>query len=219
MSSLALLPPAFAPPASMTVARTENRTDRRLATGLRRGDPRALEQLHAEYGRTLFGFLRNTLGDRGTAEDVFQQVLTEVWARAEQYDAERGSLLGWIMQIARSRAIDEHRRRRPEPNADAVERLASEPAPGEDPDTLADRWRITHMLGLVDPDDADLLRLRFYDELTQTEIAQLTGLALGTVKGRMVRGLERLRDLIEADDARLASRLGQSPAPLVEVGR
>jgi RNA polymerase sigma-70 factor (ECF subfamily) len=175
------------------------RTDRRIARGLRRGDPRALEALHAEYGRTVHGYLRGAVGDAGTAEDVFQRVMTEVWRRGEQYDPARGTVLSWVMTIARSRAIDELRRRRPEPDADAVARLAAQPAPGEDADALADRWRVAHLLGRLPHEEADLLRLRFFDDLSQTEIADRTGIALGTVKKRMVRGLARLRDLMDDD--------------------
>ena len=62
------------------------RAERRLAAALRRGDARALEAVHAQYGATVFGYLLHTLRDRAAAEDVFQQVLTEVWRRGAQYD-------------------------------------------------------------------------------------------------------------------------------------
>lgn len=186
-------------PAGVTVVepRGNGRTDRRIARGLRRADPRALESLHAEYGRTVHGYLRNTINDAGTAEDVFQRVMTEVWSRGEQYDPARGSILSWVMTIARSRAIDELRRRRPEPDAKAIDRLAARPAPGSDPDALADRWRVAHLLGRLPHEEADVLRMRFFDDLSQSEIADRTGIALGTVKKRMVRGLNRLRDLLD----------------------
>lgn len=218
MSSFAFSLPVRAAPAAVSARPASSRAERRLVAGLRRGDAGALESLHADYGPTVFGYLRNTLGDRGAAEDVFQQVLTEVWRRGAQFDPARGSVLTWVMMIARSRAVDELRRRRPEPSEDAIARLAAEPAAEDEPDALADRWRVAHLLGLLPQDEAEVLRLRFYDELTQNEIAALTGLALGTVKGRMVRALERLRDLIEAEDRRLAARLAPSGPLLAEVG-
>ena len=187
----------------------------RLAAQLRAGDPEALSVLHATYGRTVFGFLRSALPDRGAAEDVFQVVMTEVWRRGAAYDPERAGLLTWVMTIARSRAIDELRRRVPEPDEQAVAGLASAQDPAASADELLERWRVAHLLALLPPDEAETLRLRFYAELSQTEIADRTGTPLGTVKTRMVRGLERLRDLVEAEDARtdgaIARARGGSP--------
>lgn len=148
----------------------------------------------------MHGYLRNTIRDAGSAEDVFQRVMTEVWSRGAQYDPLRGSILSCVMTIARSRALDELRRRRPEPNAEAVERLAARPAPGADPDALADGWRITHLLGRLPREERELLRMRFFDDLSQSEIAERTGIALGTVKKRMVRGLDRLRTQLDEDE-------------------
>ena len=198
--SLALVHPvtsaraaAAAQPAAASLAR---RADRRMADGLRAGDPRALENVHAQCGSTVFGYLRHTLRDRSAAEDVFQQVFTEIWRRGSQYDPSRGSLATWALTIARSRAIDELRRRRPEPLDPATMPEASQPAPQ---DAAIDRWRMTHLLSRLPAEERELLQMRFYGELTQTEIAERTGLPLGTIKSRMVRGLERLRGLLDEE--------------------
>ncbi len=102
------------------------------------------------------------------------------------------------MTIARSRAIDELRRRRPEP------RDPAELGDGEDLDTTADavveRWRVAHLLSRLRPDDALLLRLRFYEGLSQSEIAERSGIPLGTVKMRMVAALDHLRELVTAEE-------------------
>ncbi len=192
----------------MTEPRARTRTDRRIARGLRRADPRALEALHAEYGRTVFGYLRNAINDAGIAEDVFQRVMTEVWRHGEQYDPDRGSVLAWVMAIARSRAIDELRRKRPEPDAGAVDRLAAQPAPDDDPEALAERWRVAHLLGRLPREEAELLRMRFFEDLSQSEIADRTGVALGTVKKRMVRGLNRLRVLLDDEAPNVTTAAG-----------
>jgi RNA polymerase sigma-70 factor (ECF subfamily) len=193
----------------------------RLAAGLRAGDPDALAALHATYGRTVFGFLRGALRDRGTAEDVFQVVFTEVWRRGASYDPERAGLLTWIMTIARSGRSTScaaacpsptrtpwrpGRRRGPRGGGRRARRALARGAPAHAPA----------------PDEAEALRLRFYAELSQTEIAERTGTPLGTVKTRMVRGLERLRDLLEAEDARTdgaIARAGGASAPRTGGGR
>jgi RNA polymerase sigma-70 factor (ECF subfamily) len=79
--------------------------------------------------------------------------------------------------------------------------LAERDAPAEEElDALLERARMAHYLGLLPDDERELLRLRFFAELSQVEIAERTGIALGTVKTRMVRGLDRLRDLLEAEE-------------------
>ena len=185
------------------------RQERRLARALRRGDADALQAVHEAHGSVVFGFLRRALRDEGEAEDVFQQVMLEVWNRGADYDPSRASMLTWIMTIARSRAIDAMRRHRPEPRDPAS--LPEVGAPEAELDRMAERWRIAGLLQRLSEDERDLLRMRFHDELSQTEIAARTGVPLGTVKTRMVRALERLRELIDAEEAREARRL-RAPA-------
>jgi RNA polymerase sigma-70 factor (ECF subfamily) len=182
-------------PARRAVAPT--RAERRLATALRTRDDRALHAVHDRYGTAVFGYLVHTLRDHAAAEDVYQQVLTEVWRRGTEYDAARASLITWILTIARSRAIDELRRRRPEP-FDPV--TLPEHAVDAPQDEVLDRWRTSHLLSQLPPAERRLLELRFYHELSQREIAERTGLAMGTIKGRMVRGLERLRLILDAEE-------------------
>jgi RNA polymerase sigma-70 factor, ECF subfamily len=161
----------------------------------------ALEGVYEEYGSTVLGYLINVLGDRGLAEDVHQQVFLEVWQRAPGYDPRRASVLTWIMTIARSRAIDELRRRVPEPRDPVgAGSLAADPDPETSPDALVERWRIAHLLSRLRRDEAGLLRMRFYEGLSQSEIADRTGIPLGTVKMRMVEALRRLRHLIEQEE-------------------
>ena len=198
VAALAPCPPRRLPPARM------RGDDRQLADGLRRRDPDALARVHAEYGRTVLGFLLRTVRDRATAEDVFQQVMLEAWQRGPAYDPERGSPLSWLMTIARSRALDHLRRRVPEPRdpAGSLALLEGEADPEADVDALAEQWRVAHLLGRLGDEEADLLRRRFYGGRSQREIAEATGIPLGTVKMRMVQALARLRELIDEEEAR-----------------
>lgn len=186
--------------------RRPSREEQRLATRLRAGHPDALADIYRTYGATTFGYLLRALRDRQAAEDVQQQVYTEVWRRAGEYDPERAGLLTWTMTITRSRAIDHLRRRIPEPRDPEVAARTIEA--GQDAaaasDALADRWQLAHHLGRLPEEERVLLRMRFYEELSQTEIAERTGIALGTIKARMVRGLRRMRELIEAEEGVLA---------------
>ena len=181
----------------------DSREDKAIARGLRKRKRGGLERCHAAYGPSVLGYLQGALGDRGAAEDVTQQVFLEVWRRGPEYDPSRGSIFTWVMTIARSRAIDHLRKRVPEPRdtsdpASPAAQAAS-PAAERELDELLDRWRVAQLLRRIPKEEADLLRMRFYEELSQTEIAERTGIALGTVKMRMVKALGRLRELIEAE--------------------
>lgn len=125
-----------------------------------------------------------------------QQVMVEVWQRGPQYDPRRGSLLTWIMTIARSRAIDNLRRRVPEPRDPSLRSTDAEAAAADGVDELIDRWRLADLLARIPREEAEALRLRFYGGLAQPEIAERMGLPLGTVKTRMVAGLVRLREML-----------------------
>jgi RNA polymerase sigma-70 factor, ECF subfamily len=198
VDALTLPAPASASAPAGTHRRRPARAERRLAARLRAGERDALEDAYRAYGAATFGLLLRLLGERGAAEDVQQQVFTEVWRRAGDYDARRAGLLTWVLTIARSRAIDHLRRRVPEPRDPQLPDARAVPA---DADALLERWRLAHLLGRLPEDERVVLRLRFYDELSQSEISAATGIPIGTVKARMVRGLTRLREMIEAEGA------------------
>jgi len=176
-------------------AREAARAERRLATRLRRRDPRVMDELYARYGPLTFGYLLRALRDRGAAEDIQQQVFLEVWERGPRYDPERASPATWIMTIARSRAIDHLRRRVPEPRGwVGTESLALlDEGDERELDALHDRWWLAAVLAELPAEEAETLRLRFAEGLTQVEVAEALGVPLGTVKSRMARGLDRLR--------------------------
>lgn len=180
-------------------ASPRDRDEERLAQQLAQRDPAGLQGIYERFGRTTFGFLQRALGNRATAEDVQQQVYLEVWQRGSQYDPQRASLLTWIMLIARSRALDHLRRRIPEPRDPSTAGALADTATDGELDELVEQWHMAHLLRQLPSEEAELLRRRFYGGLNQREIAAETGIPLGTVKMRMVDGLSRLRDLMEAD--------------------
>ncbi len=175
-------------------------SERKLAKRLRRRDPRAFEAVYERFAPATLGLLSRILPDRATAEDVLQKVFIEVWQRAGQYDPDRAGLLTWILTIARSRAIDELRRRIPEPQdpeASIALVESSEDAVAGRLDELLETWRMAHFLSRLPASEADLLRRRFYEDQTQVQIAEATGIPLGTVKARMISGLRSLRAMME----------------------
>lgn len=180
--------------------RERTKKESKLSRDLRRRRPDAVDRLYAEYGSSTFGFLVSMLGDRHTAEDVQQQVFLEAWQKADSFDPTRGSLLNWLLMIARSRAIDHMRKRRPDPVDPSLDGHATVDQHSDGAiDRLLEEWRVSHALARIPKDEAELLKMRFYEDLSQSEIASRTGIPLGTVKMRMVVGLGRLRSELEME--------------------
>jgi RNA polymerase sigma-70 factor, ECF subfamily len=152
------------------------------------------------HGATTFSFLLRLVGERPAAEDVQQQVYLEAWERADRYDPQRGPLVAWLLMIARSRALDHLRRRVPEPRDPASAVAVADTLEDERADTLLEQWRLAAALERLSEDEADVLRRRFYRDQTQTEIAEATGVPLGTVKSRMTRALRRMAEVLEEDE-------------------
>ncbi len=182
--------------------RSPGRSERRLAARLARGDESALREIEREYGGMLRGYLRQVLRDGSSAEDVAQQVMLEVWQRRTSFDPARAAISSWVMMIARSRAIDHMRRQVPEPQDPAVAAtmLDSSASQADPTETLAEQWRLAHLLSLLPREEATVLRMRFHQEMSQSEIASSTGIPLGTVKMRMVSALARMRTMIEDEE-------------------
>jgi RNA polymerase sigma-70 factor, ECF subfamily len=177
-----------------------SRRDRKLERDLRRQDPSAVERIGSRFGPIVLGYLTGVLGDRGAAEDAMQVTMVEVWRRGPSYDPSRGSLATWVLTIARSRALDQLRRRVPEPFDPSAVTQALDRDAEDSVDLLLEQWRMAALMSSLPKEESRLLSMRFYEGLSQREIAQRTGVPLGTVKMRMVNALERLRDLIEQDE-------------------
>jgi RNA polymerase sigma-70 factor, ECF subfamily len=175
--------------------------ERRIARRLAKQDPAALAEVHELTGRAAFSVILGIVRDRGHAEDVHQQVFAEVWRRAAQFDPVRGSLLTWVLTIARSRALD-HVRRRADQATDP-EVLAALGGGADDPEfeSIIDRALIGEALARIPEQERELLRLRFWEGLSQTEIADRTGQPLGTVKSRMLAGLRNVKLQLEMQGA------------------
>jgi RNA polymerase sigma-70 factor, ECF subfamily len=162
------------------------------------GDPEALGELYDRHGRVVYSLALRIVRDQGDAEDVVQEVFAQVWGQASRYDATRGSVLGWLLTVARSRSIDRLRVRRSRPEPAGDEHLLT------DLPDLAERaddhlvWasqarEIRAALESVSLLQRVAIELAFFEGLTHAEIAARLELPLGTVKTRIRQGLLTLR--------------------------
>lgn len=170
------------------------REDETLLKDLRteRGEA-AARLLYRTYGGDLYGFAYRRLGDRGLAEEVVQEVFTRVWRNASAYKASKGTVRSWLYGIARNAVIDteRHRSRRP-PLArfEAGEELAEVDEPIE---RALLRWQLQRALDGLTPEHREILRLGHFGGMSVKEIADVTGLAPGTVKSRTYYAMQNLR--------------------------
>jgi RNA polymerase sigma factor (sigma-70 family) len=164
----------------------------------------SLARLYEATSRRVQGLVLRIVRLAPLAEEVVEDVFWQVWREAPRFDAERGKVLTWLLAIARSRAIDALRRnervRTSEVTVDddqALESLADVPERSEDPLDLVGasqhHARLHAVLATLDPLPRQLLSLAFFRGCTHEEIAEQTGLALGTVKSHIRRTLTALR--------------------------
>lgn len=174
-----------------------DRSDRETMNRLAGGDLGALDRLYEQYGAMAFSIAYRITGDRAAAEDVVQESFLGAWRNAARYVDGRGTVLTWLLSIVHHRAIDAIRRRRP--TAELPESETGLPEPLVMPDTWTevanglDRAAIQVALARISEVQREAIELAYFNGLTQTEIAERTGVPLGTVKGRLRLGLQGLR--------------------------
>ena len=155
-------------------------------------DDGALSMLYDRYAGMVYAMGLRLLGDRSLAEDLVQDVFTNVWGKAGSFDPSKASLMTWIYQIARNRSTDLDRRRRARPasaGSDSLVYLAG----GEDTRHLAERLDVAEALSRLSSDQQEVLALAYLRGLTQREIAVELGIPLGTVKSRTASALGAMR--------------------------
>ena len=160
-------------------------------------DRAAFSELFTHFAPRIKGFLIKSGADGTMAEECAQDVMTTLWRKADQFDPTRASVATWIFTIARNRRIDMLRRQnRPEP-----EDLPWGPEPEPDQaDVIAlqqDSALLAEALKTLPEQQRDLIEKAYFGDLSQSEIASLTGLPLGTIKSRIRLALDRLRHLMK----------------------
>lgn len=165
------------------------------------GDEAALALAYERYGALVHGLAARALGAGPEAQDVTQQVFVSAWFARARYDPARGSLGAWLVGITRHRIADSLARiRREQRLFDAV---ASTPPPenGSFDGMAARRVMLLEELARIDRPQREVVELAFFADLTHQQIAERTGLPLGTVKSHIRRTLIRLRERLGVDGA------------------
>jgi RNA polymerase sigma-70 factor (ECF subfamily) len=171
-------------------------TDASLVGAIRSGDESAMAALYDRYSALVYSVGLRVLGDTGRAEDVLQEVFIQLWRNPGVFDSSRGNLGAWLAVIARNRAIDALRKRRPETDiADVV--VSVEPDLAGDAERARAMEKVRSTLGGMPAAQRSALEMAYFEGLTHTEIAARTGEPLGTIKTRIRAGLIALRKAFE----------------------
>ena len=173
--------------------------DEDLMQLLRRGDPRAFEAVYERHSAAAFSLAYRMVGRGNVAEDVVQEAFLSIWRSGARYERARGSVRTWVLGIVHHRAIDQlrrssvHDKRRAsdegiEDRLESGERTDVEVARRDEAET------IRSAMETLPPEQSHVIELAYFGGFTHTEIADILETPVGTVKGRMRLGLEKLRD-------------------------
>ena len=179
----------------------EDGTDGDLLVRVRAGDGADFELLYDRHNRAAYGLAYRILGEAGAAEDVVQDAFLTVWRQAATYGPQRGTVRAWLLAIVHHRAIDHVRRRSyREERQQALDAVA-------DPPDSADTWEqarqsvegrhVREALEQLPPDQRRSITLAYFGGYTHDEIARQLGVPLGTVKGRLRIGLQKMRGYLD----------------------
>jgi RNA polymerase sigma-70 factor (ECF subfamily) len=179
--------------------KAERLADEELMPLIGAKDPEAFAVFYDRHGGVAYSLAYRIVGERGAAEDVTQEAFISVWRSGARYDRARGSVRSWMLRIVRNRGIDVLRSRAgkaPKLTFDDDEILEQRPAEERTEEEAMRRETASEVrgaLGELPGEQAKVLELAYFGGFSQSEIARMLGVPLGTVKGRMRLGLEKIR--------------------------
>lgn len=179
---------------------TAEASDGALLVALAARDLSALSALYDRYGRTAYTLAYRILGEPETAEDVVQDAFLAAWRGAGTYRRERGNVRGWLLSIVHHRAVDLLRRKtafRAAP-LEAADDRAADVDTAEEATRNVEARTVRQALDALPPVQRRTIELAYFGGYTQSELAELMGVPLGTVKGRMRIGLQKMRRALES---------------------
>jgi RNA polymerase sigma-70 factor, ECF subfamily len=171
-------------------------SDRVLMEQVRAGGQQAMTAVFDRYAGLVYSVAFRVLKDAGHAEDVTQEIFFQLWRKPESFSFSKGSLGAWLLVIARNRAIDQLRQRRPAESVDEVVVASATNLQSEAECSILMK-RVRGILVDLPQEQQQSLQLAFFDGLSHSEIAERTGQPLGTVKTRIRSALSSLRKRLE----------------------
>jgi RNA polymerase sigma-70 factor, ECF subfamily len=185
----------------LAMSMNQNREWPDLIAKTARGDQEAFSRLYDQSSPQIYGLILRMINDPQVAEEVTMDVYAQVWKQAQRYDVNRGTPMGWLVAIARTRAIDQLRsgklKRTSMTGMEDIARVASDRATPEEQSSARQRAEIVReALASLPFEQRQSLILAYFDGYSQSEISVKLGLPLGTIKTRIRLGMMKLRDVL-----------------------
>ena len=179
-------------------------TDETLIRALQQKDLDALEELYGRHHRTALAVAFRVLQDRNLAEDVIQEAFLAVWRKPEAFKPERGSGRTWLLSIVRHRAIDITRGRSYDKESLSLDEIAFEPRSPDAWQNVSrklDQEHIREALDALPVEQREAIVMAYFGGYTLKEVSESIGVPLGTVKGRVRLGMQKMKSLLTEIDA------------------
>jgi len=181
----------------LTTATQPAHDDAALLTRVQRGDEQAMAMLFDRYSRIVYSVALRVLRDAASAEDILQEIFMQIWRNPAGFVATRGSLGGWLAVVTRNRSIDTLRRKKPTEQVEEMQLPAAGNLADEaERNLMMEKARV--VIAQLPAEQRKTLEMAFFDGLTHSEIAEMTGDPLGTVKTRIRSALLTLRKGFQA---------------------
>jgi RNA polymerase sigma-70 factor, ECF subfamily len=180
--------------------------DEEVMVLLRDGNPDAFEVIYDRHGGAAFSLAYRMVGDRNVAEDITQEAFLSMWRSRVRFDRERGSVRAWVLGIVHHRTIDALRRNiahdRRRTSAEGLEERQEAPERTDAEVARRDEAReVREAMQTLPGEQLEVVRLAYFGGFTHTQIAEMLNQPIGTVKGRMRLGLEKMRRVLAPEEA------------------
>jgi RNA polymerase sigma-70 factor (ECF subfamily) len=182
--------------------RSDEPHDVALLRRVQHGDQDAVAALYDMYGAVAYALARRVTNHAESAEDVVQESFVALWRQAPRFDVNRGAVRSWFLSIVHHKAVDAVRRRKARDEAPLPEMLDESIIARDRTDDLAERNLdgevVRQAMREIPEEQRSVIELAYFGGLTHVEIAEKTGIPVGTVKSRLRLGLEKMRESLRA---------------------
>ena len=170
--------------------------DGHLMSAIRAGNQEAMSRLYDRYSSVVYSVALRVLRETAAAEDVLQEIFMQLWRNPSSFDASRGNVAPWLAVIARNRALDILRKRRPQTEIEETT-VSLEPDLAADADRKRVTEKVRSILKQMPAAQRSALEMAYFEGYSHSEISEKTGEPLGTIKTRIRSGLLLLRKAVE----------------------
>ena len=188
-------------PSISTARSLRDAASEELLVAVAGGDQQAFASLYDRVTPQVLGVALRVLRDRALAEEVTQEVMVEVWRKADRFDPERGTASGWITTLAHRRAVDRVRSEQASRDRDDRVSRRDEPrafdAVADEVQVNLDHWQVRRALSTLTERQREAIELAYFGGHTYRDVARVLGIPEGTAKSRLRDGLLRLREALE----------------------